>query len=95
MVAGITRLKTETLSAAIFLTMSNGDIETALVISVILLCIASAVFVAINVSGDTMDLPLLELASISYGAGDFSLSDISLTLSAGEYRCVVGPDRFG
>lgn len=52
MVAGITRLKTETLSAAIFLTMSNGDIETALTISVILLCMASAVYVAINVSGD-------------------------------------------
>jgi molybdate transport system permease protein len=52
MVAGITRLKTETLSAAIFLAMSNGDLESALVISVILLCIAASVYVAITVSGD-------------------------------------------
>lgn len=42
-----------------------------------------------------MELPLLELASISYGAGDFHLSDISLTLSSGEYRCVVGPTGSG
>lgn len=52
MVAGITRLKTETLSAAIFLAMANGDLDSALVISVILLCIAAAMYVAITVSGD-------------------------------------------
>jgi molybdate transport system permease protein len=53
MVAGITRLKTETLSAAIFLAMSGGDLESALVISVLLLFIASAVYVAISFFGDT------------------------------------------
>ena len=42
-----------------------------------------------------MDLPLLELESISYTAGDFHLSDISLSLCSGEYCCVVGPTGSG
>lgn len=43
MLAGITRLKTETLSVAIFLNMSIGDFDFAIVISIIMLIAALSV----------------------------------------------------
>lgn len=45
MLAGVTRLKTETLSVAIFLNMSIGDIQFALVTAIIMLTLALALMV--------------------------------------------------
>ena len=45
MLAGVTRMKTETLSAAIFLDMSAGELEDAIVVSVLLFVAAMAVLV--------------------------------------------------
>jgi molybdate transport system permease protein len=45
MLAGVTRMKTETLSAAIFLNISIGEMQFALVISVMLLCSSMTVLI--------------------------------------------------
>lgn len=42
-----------------------------------------------------MDQPLLELDSVFYRAGSFSLSDICMTVHSGEYRCIVGATGSG
>ncbi len=45
MLAGVTRLKTETLSAAIFLNMSIGDIQFALAAAIIMLTVALSLLI--------------------------------------------------
>jgi len=45
MLAGVTRLKTETLSVAIFLNMSIGDIRFAMATAVIMLLVATVLLV--------------------------------------------------
>lgn len=49
MLAGITKMKTETLSVAIFLNMSIGDFDFAIVISIIMLLIALIVLYTVKV----------------------------------------------
>jgi len=48
MLAGVTRMKTETLSAAIFLNISIGELQFALIIAVILLFLASVLLLGIK-----------------------------------------------
>ena len=48
MLAGITRMKTETLSVAVFLNMSIGDMEFAIATSIVMLIIALLVLVGLK-----------------------------------------------
>jgi len=52
MVAGVTRLKTETLSAAIFLSMSGGDLDAAISASLVLLAVSAVAYAAIGLAGE-------------------------------------------
>ncbi len=49
MLAGITRMKTETLSVAVFLNMSIGDMEFAIATAIVMLIIALLVLVALKI----------------------------------------------
>lgn len=49
MLAGVTRLKTETLSVAIFLNMSIGDLQFAMITSIIMLVVAMVLLVTFKV----------------------------------------------
>ncbi len=53
MLAGITRMKTETLSIAIFLNMSIGDIQFAMATAIIMLLVALILMIVFKVSSGT------------------------------------------
>lgn len=52
MLAGITRMKTETVSAAIFLSMSAGELDVAIALSVLLLAAAACVLLILRMLPD-------------------------------------------
>lgn len=50
MLAGITRMKTETLSVAIFLNMSIGEIKFAISTAIVMLSLASLLLVVVKIA---------------------------------------------